>query len=136
MWLAAHETPELVICSTATRATETLEALRETLAATRIVLDEDVYLASGTELLAMVRMVDDTVHSLLVVGHNPGLQELALLIAEPSDLRDDAAAKLPTGAVACFVLHPRRWAEVGPGTGTLVDLVRPRDLPEEPVSAG
>jgi phosphohistidine phosphatase len=74
--------------------------------------------------------LDEAVKAPLIVGHNPGLEEL---IAELT--RDDhegyrrrVAGKFPTGALAIVELPARRWAEVAPGSGEIVELILPKEL--------
>jgi phosphohistidine phosphatase len=63
----------------------------------------------------------------LLIGHNPGIEELALRLARPSPERDDLEAKFPTAALATLELTTS-WSELEPGCGNLVAFVRPRDL--------
>lgn len=95
--------------------------------------DQRIYLASPETLLDLVREVDDGVDRLLLVGHNPGLELLALLLTDssPGALRDELAIKYPTGTVAEIVLDIARWREAGQGPGRLVRFIRPRDLDPE-----
>ena len=89
-----------------------------------------IYDADPETLLALVREAEDSVECLLVVGHNPGLQEalLALTSADDAGLRGQIEDKYPTGALAEVELDVDRWSEAGPGTGRLLSLTRPRDL--------
>jgi phosphohistidine phosphatase len=116
--------PEVVLCSTATRARETLGALGGVLGDPEVSLEEGLYLASAHGLLTRLRSLD--AESALLVGHNPGLQELTVSLARPGDLRDRAQVKLPTGALATFTFDT--WLDLAPGTADLVALVTPRDL--------
>ena len=71
----------------------------------------------------------DAVDSAMVIGHNPALQDLALDLARPGPARREVAAKYPTGALMELEPHVYNWADLGNGTGALLTLVRPRDLP-------
>jgi phosphohistidine phosphatase len=74
--------PELVLCSTAERARQTLERVRAALGATSTVrLEAVLYAASAEALLKRIRLVPEEVASLMLIGHNPGLQDLALALA-------------------------------------------------------
>lgn len=88
----------------------------------------DLYLATPETLLAGVRATEDRHASLLVVGHNPGIQQLALLLGVAGPLRGEIVAKYPTGALTEIELPIERWAEVGVGVGRIVRFLRPRDL--------
>jgi phosphohistidine phosphatase len=110
--------PEVVLSSPARRARQTIEGL---LPDAEITFDDDLYGASLFDLVNTLQRVDPTVVSVMVVGHNPGLHDLVeVLTNEPID-------KFPTGGLAtvrCSVA----WAELGPGDGELVALIRPREL--------
>ena len=72
---------------------------------------------------------DDAHDRLLIVGHNPGLEQLALAAgAGGRPPRPRSAAKYPTGALAEIRFDVARWADVGEGAGTLARFIRPRDL--------
>ena len=116
--------PEVVLCSTATRARETLAALGGVLGDPEILLEDGLYLASAHGLLTRLRVLD--AESALVVGHNPGLQELVVSLARPGMLRDRALEKLPTGALA--TLEVDGWLDLAPGQAELLELVSPREL--------
>jgi len=117
-----------VVASPAARVTETLDGLAESYGPLDPVYDERVYLASAETLLALVRATGDSCASLLVVGHNPGMERLALLLSSPGPLREEIAAKYPTGALAEIAFPVDHWRDVGPGSGTLERFLRPRDL--------
>jgi phosphohistidine phosphatase len=120
--------PELVLCSTARRARETLERIEPALGAPAVQLERDLYAASAPALLERLRTVPDTVHSVMLVGHNPGLQDLALDLARPAPTARELATKYPTAALATLALPASSWQELDRDTAELVELVRPRDL--------
>ena len=122
--------PDLVLCSTARRAVETWERASAQLAKPpRVVLDEELYLASPERILARVRRADDRVRRLLVVGHNPGFQQLAAELAGGAGSSGGARiGKFPTCALAIFELARGGWSELSPGRVKLADFVRPADL--------
>ena len=120
--------PQLVLCSTARRARETLERIQPALGAATVELEPDLYSASADALLERLRRVPDTVASVMLIGHNPGLQELALDLARPASAARELAAKYPTAALATLAFEASSWRELDDDTAELVDLVRPRDL--------
>jgi phosphohistidine phosphatase len=131
-WLrAAGSGPDEVICSTARRARETwLLAAAELSAAPPVHYDDRVYGATSAALLDLARQARDDVRSLLLVGHDPGLQDLALELAGPGSDGDGLArlrAKLPTAAVAVLSFEGS-WPELAPATTRLTAFVVPRDL--------
>lgn len=117
-----------VLASPAARVTETLRDLAETYGPLAPAYDERVYLAAPGTLLGLLRDTDDAHERLLIVGHNPGLERLALLLSRAGPLRDEIAAKYPTGALAEIAFPVGHWRDVAEGTGTLTRFIRPRDL--------
>ena len=116
--------PELVLCSTALRARETLAALLPMLAGdVEIRLEDALYAAGVDQVLARLREVDEAVCSVLVVGHNPTLHELALALTG----RGDALERFPTGALAT-VAFAAPWSELGESRAQLAAFVVPREL--------
>jgi len=122
--------PDLVLCSTARRAIETWERAAEQLAKPpRVVLDEELYLAAPARILARIRRADDRARRLLVVGHNPGFQQLAVELAGGAEAPGAArVGKFPTCALAVFELARGAWSELSPGRVELAGFVRPADL--------
>jgi phosphohistidine phosphatase len=119
--------PELVLCSPAARTRETLESVRPALAASTVVLEEDLYGASSGQLLARLRRVPDAVASVMLVGHNPGLHRLALSLASAGDELGMLEAKFPTAALATLDV-PKAWSRLEPGDATLSAFVVPKQL--------
>jgi phosphohistidine phosphatase len=116
--------PELVLCSTALRARQTLAALVPVLGGdVTIRLEETLYGAGRDEVLARVREVDDSVSSLLVIGHNPTLHELALFLSGDADTLE----RFPTGALASLAFSTG-WAALDEGGAEVEGFVVPRDL--------
>jgi phosphohistidine phosphatase len=107
--------PELVLCSSATRARETLE--RAGLSGT---VEGELYGAGARTLLARLNRVPDEVASVMLIGHNPGMEDLVLLLAAQTP------SKFPTAALATLECPP--WSELDRGTAELVGFVRPREL--------
>lgn len=118
--------PELVLCSTARRARETLERIESALGVADVRCEPALYGASAGALLERLHDVPDHVGSVMLIGHNPGLQELALELAHTGPELPELAAKFPTAALATLELPD--WRTIRPGTADLVGLVRPRDL--------
>jgi phosphohistidine phosphatase len=90
-----------------------------------------IYLASAPELLDLVHEAPDAATSLLLVGHNPGLEQLVLmLVADQADdgARDRVEEKYPTASLAEIMFEVDQWADILPGSGRLLRFVRPRDL--------
>jgi phosphohistidine phosphatase len=121
--------PDLVLCSPARRTRETLERVRAALGdEIEVRFDERLYGASAPELLARLRALPAEVAAVMVVGHNPGLEQLALTLASSGARLAELTEKLPTAALATIELPADRWDAIEPGSGELVGYVRPRDL--------
>ncbi len=123
---------ERVIASTAARVRETLADINAvTTLLPPVEWDERLYLASPGTIMDVLREAQGGPKSILVSGHNPGLQELVLELAqdEGDDPTLDAITnKFPTAAYAVLELEIDDWGELAPGCGRLVDFARPRDL--------
>lgn len=131
-YMRAHGlAPSLVLCSPARRTRETWDLVAATLdAAPAVEFPDALYLASEVALLATARAAPDRHESVLLIGHNPGMQEFATSLSgagKPKALRR-VADKFPTGGLAVISFEAARWADVAPGRGRLERFVRPRDL--------
>jgi phosphohistidine phosphatase len=128
--LSQDGAPELVLCSTARRAVETWERAAAQLPhPPPVELDGALYLASPAQILARVRRVDDAVRRVLVVGHNPGLQALAVQLAGgPGSPGAARVGKFATAALATFSIRRGGWGDLDARAATLADFVRPADL--------
>ena len=123
-------TPDLVLLSPSARTTETLARVEEGFGASFEKVEErSIYLAETEELVALIRNAPAKSERLMIVGHNPGMHELVLLLAnEPRDLREEAAAKFPTGAMAEISFDVGDWSDVTPGSGFIRSFLKPREL--------
>ena len=118
-----------MLCAAATRARDTLERVRPGLGPqARVEPDPGLYAASAAELLERLRRLPDALPSVMLVGHNPGLQDLALLLVREEAGRERLEGELPTGTLATLTLRRLTWSGLHPGEAELTELVRPRDL--------
>ena len=92
--------------------------------------DERIYMASVPTLLEVIRSIPDAAKSPLLVGHNPGLEQLLARLTSDDELglRDKILGKYPTSALAVVELPTDRWRDVEDGSGTIVELILPREL--------
>lgn len=124
---------ELILCSPAARTTQTAELVLQELDC-EIDYRDNLYLAEAAKILAAIRGAPAQVSNLMVVGHNPGLEAVAALLAREPVRRKERARhealeeKFPTCALAILDFDAGRWRDVGQGGGKLVDFVRPKDL--------
>jgi phosphohistidine phosphatase len=121
-----------VLASPAVRVVETISEVEGGYgAALGTRFDQRIYLASTDVLLELVQGAEESAASLLLVGHNPGLESIAMLLSGAGALRDDLAVKYPTGTLAEISLPVSSWSEVGEAVGTITRFIRPRDLDPE-----
>jgi len=120
--------PDLVLCSPAQRARETLEAIAPALGEKpEVVFEAELYGAGATLLIERLRRISGDVRSTMLIGHNPGIQDLALELAGGGKQLDRLARKYPTGALAMLEFDGA-WDELQPGGAELEAFVRPKDL--------
>ena len=121
-----------MISSPAIRCAETIElACQAAGQPVAVQWDRRIYLASSATLLDLLRELDDSASAVLMVGHNPGLEDLIFdLVPDDgsSPLRDVVEVKFPTASFAVLELAAEKWADLRERCGRLVHLTRPRDL--------
>jgi len=125
---------DAIIASPAVRVVETLRDVGDGYGqALEPEQDQALYLASPAVLLERIHHVDDKVERLLVVGHNPGLEQLTLMLSGSSEdgLRREVELKYPTATLAEIRFDVDSWADVTASGGTLTRFIRPRDLDPE-----
>lgn len=121
-------TPDLILVSPARRTLETMAALEPWEDTPLVEPMADLYLASEARLLATLREVAETVRTVLLIGHNPGLHELVIALTDPrlsaEKLVRDVNQGFPTTALAEFAIS-RPWARLGIGGGRLMRFLSP-----------
>ncbi|WP_128430520.1 SixA phosphatase family protein [Streptomyces cyaneus] len=118
--------PDLALCSTAARARGTWElASAEWGTPPPVRHDPRLYAADVPELLEVVREVSSEVETLLLVGHNPGLEDLVLELAGDGldETLDEVRTKFPTSAIAVLAWHGTTWRALAPGMALLTDVI-------------
>ncbi len=128
---AAIGVPDVVLCSSARRTWETLDlVLAEFAVRPRTVVEEELYAASRERLTQRLRRVAEEDANVLLIGHNPGLHELAIALADPGSpgYRALACGKFPTAARASFQISSR-WSAIGHSRHRLIDYVTAESLP-------
>ena len=133
--LAAHVAtidppPALVLCSTARRAQDTLEPVRAKLPdGTAVLIEDELYGAAAPHLLDRIREIAEETASVMLVGHNPGLEDLVKGLGREGDpdLLARVHTKFPTGALATLAF-PGPWKGLAWGGATLEAFVVPADL--------
>ena len=126
--LRAHDVrPGLVLCSPAVRARQTLAAVTAALGDPPTTVEDGLYGGEPEHVVARLREVPDTTEAVMVIGHDPTLQDLALELAGGGDDLPRLREKLPTGALATLAFEGS-WRDLAPGRATLEAFVVPRDL--------
>lgn len=126
-----HLRPDHVIVSTAERTRETWSLTAGEWSNTpHAVFDPRIYEASPADILCAIADAPASAQALLVIGHNPGLHETALLLAGSGHLaeRRALAQKFPTTALAVIAFDTPDWAALAPGSGRLTQFVTPRAI--------
>jgi phosphohistidine phosphatase len=122
--------PDIIVSSPSARTLETVEHLTAAWSKPpAIQTDEKLYLAPASRLLETVRKLSDTAGSAMLVGHNPGMEELAIQLANKvaSDALYRMRTKFPTCALATFEISTDSWARVSPDLARLVSFSTPKD---------
>ena len=128
-YLAAHAmTPALILCSTSQRTRETLALILPALAADVVIrIETALYGATGDEILERLSRLGSEISSVMIIGHNPGLEDLARHLAAggPKDDVARLAAKYPTTALAIIRTAARTWDALAVERGQLERFVVP-----------
>ncbi len=120
--------PQLVLCSSARRARETLDGIAPALGdEPEVRIEPALYGATPGDLIDRIHEVPEDFESTMLIGHNPAIQELALTLASAGPELDAIARKYPTGALATLSFEGT-WPELAPGAAELVAFVRPKSL--------
>lgn len=121
-----------VVASPAVRIVETVEQVETGYgSALAPAWDRRIYLASASTLLDVIHELPDGADSALLIGHNPGLEDLILMLVPDrvgDALRDSVEEKFPTAALAVITFDTNDWTAVRSNMGSLARFVRPRDL--------
>jgi phosphohistidine phosphatase len=122
--------PTQILCSPSRRTRETLDRMLDSFGgAVPTRFEKGVYLADAPVLLRRLRRLGDTA-SVMIIGHNPGLETLAKSLAGSGDeaARTRLASKFPTGALAVLSAEIENWRDLEAGCSRLDAFVCPRDL--------
>ena len=142
---AMHELgliPDLVLVSSARRTLQTLEALAPWDEVPLIEPMDALYLAPASAMLDVLHQVQETVRSILLIGHNPGMHELAMILVGAQAFTrcglsggdaDSQVARLAEGFPTCGLAEfsiAGSWGQLGEGSGRLMRFLHPTDLPD------
>jgi len=120
--VALDSAPDFIVSSPAARARETIEAVRsEGQLIAPLEFDQDIYDASTAALMRIVRRLPSGHRRVLMVGHNPGFEDLLTRLT-------GERGRMPTAAIACIEFQVDRWDDIEDGQGKLVWLLTPKQL--------
>jgi phosphohistidine phosphatase len=128
--------PDLILCSTARRTRETLDHISEQIGDAKVTYEDGLYLAEAEQLLARLgRLTDGKTkkpETVMIVGHNPGLHDLAVQLASRGDAKslNRLADKFPTAALAKIDFEAKSWRDIARGDvqGRLTHFITPKDI--------
>jgi phosphohistidine phosphatase len=127
----AEISPDLVLCSSAERARGTYELIAGAFGKkTEVRFEHGLYEASSQALLKRLRQVDASINSVMMIGHNTGIEHLTLALTSGTETKSLARMrmKFPTLGLAKIEIKKGAWSKLGPGRARLTDFVVPRDL--------
>lgn len=117
--------PALVICSPAARTRETAEiVLKHSNLKTNVTFEQRIYEASLRNLLRIVSEIPDSKEAVLMIGHNPGFEELTAYLSGEH-------RRMPTCALAQIRLEAASWKDIKAGEGMLASFITPKELQED-----
>jgi phosphohistidine phosphatase len=124
-----HLVPGLIVSSPAARARQTATLFAEALGYPEdIRWDERIYAANSIDLTAVLRELPDDADHVMLIGHNPGLEELVAELVAGRFGAVDGSVRLSTASVAHILLDLHSWADIHAGCGELEWIITPRDL--------
>jgi phosphohistidine phosphatase len=121
--------PDAILSSAAVRAAETVKAFARGYGPVEAKFEDCIYNAPFDRLIEIVSAATDSAEQLMIVGHNPGLQELARLLEDgPGDHADRLTDGLPTAGFVAIELNVEHWNEVRERCGRVTAMIVPREL--------
>ena len=113
--------PEIIVSSPALRAKQTADLVKKSAGfRAKVIYDERIYEASALRLLEVVSDIEDYYDSAMIVGHNPGFENLVRILTGKIEA-------MPTAALAVVDLEINYWKEITAETGSLRKIFRPKD---------
>lgn len=127
--------PDVILCSSAARTQETLKYLQEEMGGEpEVHIDRSLYLAGPNRIIRQLSKISPNIESVMVIGHNPGLQFLAMeLTSGAGEARGRLGKKFPTAALAVMTCEQPSWSTIRPGSFTLQEYLTPKTLQLETV---
>jgi phosphohistidine phosphatase len=120
--------PELVLCSPSLRTRQTLARIASAIGDPEVGIEDVLYEAEAAEILVQLRQIKDGIGSVMVLGHNPGLQDLVLELAADGRDLPRVRAKFPTAALATLEFEGS-WHDLAPRRAHLTAYIVPKEIP-------
>ena len=123
--------PVIVYCSNAIRAKQTWELTNRIIKKKEnIFFSNALYMANLNSFITFVHKTIDSFSSLMIVSHNPGIENFALELIKnkKNKFYDNISMKYPTAALAIILFDEKKWSNIKIGTGKIIDFIKPRDL--------
>ncbi len=133
VWLATHDMiPDTIISSPAERALTTAEKCCKAMGqgSGNIVPEQKIYLADTVDLIDVLQQIPDSASRVMLVGHNPGLEDLLVSLTNGDAKTEDDGKLLPTATLALLELDTN-WSDIKRGSARLVKIIHPRSLPKK-----
>ncbi len=133
VWLATHNMiPDTIISSPAERAMTTAEKCCKAMGqgTDKIVHQQEIYLAHTDDLFGVLRELPASAKRVMLVGHNPGLEDFLLELTDGAAEPEDDGKLLPTATLALLEIDVN-WSAIKRGSATLIQIIRPRALPKK-----
>ena len=119
---------EVVLCSPALRTTQTLEAIKPVLEKiAEVIIDDSLYTFNPVHVIERLAEVPDSKKEVMIIGHNPGIQSIALTFAPPGLQRTRISDKYPTGSLAIIGLENGSWDLSNPVI-TSFSFITPKEI--------
>jgi phosphohistidine phosphatase len=124
--------PDLVICSTAVRARQTLDPITNAIKPPKVILEREIYEVAQEKIWKHLWKLPESADCVLLIGHNPGLHDLALALADAdsAELVPPRGGKFPTGAMASFRFDGA-WKAMQPHSAMLFSYTTPKTTKKE-----
>jgi phosphohistidine phosphatase len=124
--------PDLVICSTAVRARQTLDPIAKAIKRPKVILEREIYEVAQEKIWKHLWRLPERADCVLLIGHNPGLHDLALALADADSAKlvPPRGGKFPTGAIASFRFDGA-WKAMQPHSAVLLSFTRPKAMKKE-----
>jgi len=128
---ATNKNFDIVLSSTALRAVETIEIIKPSIKDTQIIYKKELYTFDDQIMIEFISKINDDISSVLIVGHNPAIQETVLRLArtdQNANLLNRVENKYPTAAFCTLTSTIEKWAHAGDTMFKIQEFICPKEL--------